>query len=95
VIGTEIIEEYGKLHKDVDGRLSSWLEVAKRSSWKHSVDVTSQNPNAGPIGKNRVVFDIKGNKYRLIVRINYEIGLVVIRWVGTHSEYNKINAHTI
>ena len=95
VVNTKIIEDYGDGHADVAGQLSSWLAIAKSSSWKHSADVKSKNPNAYPIGNKRVIFHIKGNNYRLVVRINYEIGLVEIRWVGTHKEYDSINAEAI
>jgi len=95
VVNRIVIEDYIKSHKDVSGQLSAWLETVERSNCKTPLEVKSNIPNAGPIPDNRVIFDVKGKKYRLIVEINYDIGLVYIRWIGTHADYNKIDAETI
>ena len=95
VVNRSLIEDYIKSHNDASGQLSAWLENVERLNCKTPLEIKSQIPNAGPIPDNRVIFDIKGNKYRMIVKINYSIGLVYVRWIGTHAEYNKINAETI
>jgi mRNA interferase HigB len=95
VVNRLVIEDFIKSHQEVSGQLAAWLENIERSDCKTPLEIKSQIPNAGPIPDNRVIFDIKGNKYRLIVKINYNIGLVYVRWIGTHAEYSKINAETI
>jgi mRNA interferase HigB len=66
-----------------------------KSVWKHPNDIKSEYPSASILADNRVVFNIKGNSYRLIVKINYSHQMVWIRFVGTHTEYDKIDATKI
>lgn len=68
---------------------------AKRALWKSPADIKDVYRNASFIASNRVVFNIKGNKYRLVVAARYEYGIVYIRFVGTHREYERIDASTI
>jgi mRNA interferase HigB len=67
----------------------------KIAEWKDSDDVKATFANASIIVDNRIVFNIKGNDYRLVCHVEYEIGNVMIKWFGTHKEYDKINAETI
>ena len=67
----------------------------KQADWKTTSDVKNDYRNASFVGNNRVIFNIKGNKYRLVVIINYQHKIVYIRFVGTHNEYDKIDASTI
>jgi mRNA interferase HigB len=76
-------------------RLKSWHKEAEEANWKNPQDIKNNYPAASFLADNRVVFNIKGNSYRLIVKINYEFSLVWIRFIGTHPEYDKINAETI
>lgn len=80
---------------DAEQHLRAWYAEAKKANWKNSNDIKKQYRNASIVGNNRVVFNIKGNKYRLIVAIDYNFHLVFIRFVGTHTEYDKIDAKTI
>ena len=73
----------------------SWYAEAKNSDWKKPNDIALEFPSASFIANNRVVFNIKGNKYRLICAINYEFKIIYIRFVGTHSDYDKINVKEI
>ncbi len=81
--------------EDSEQALKSWYQEASTATWKTPNEVKQQYKNASVIGDNRIVFNICGNKYRLIVKINYEAQWLFIRFVGTHKEYDKIDAATI
>ena len=89
----EFYEQPGR--KDAKGHLEAWYYEAKKALWASPADVKYQYRSASIIGDNRVVFNIAGNKYRLIVRINYDSKTVFVRFLGTHKEYDKINAEVI
>jgi mRNA interferase HigB len=80
---------------DSEQQLKAWYQEAKMSNWKNPNDIKSQYKNASIVGNNRVVFNICGNKYRLVVKVNYVTGWIFIRFVGTHSEYDKIDVTII
>ncbi len=75
--------------------LKSWIAVVKKAQWSTNNDLKEQFGKASIINGKRVVFDIHGNNYRLVVDIEYKIQQIFIVWVGTHSEYDKINVEKI
>jgi len=75
--------------------LKSWFREASDADWKGPKEIKREFPSASFLADNRVVFNIKGNKYRLIVKMNYEYQMTWIRFVGTHAEYDKIDAGKI
>ncbi len=75
--------------------MKSWFREASAAVWNDPVDVKQRYRNASIVGGNRVVFNIGGNKYRLITQINYSFKIIYIRFVGSHAAYDKINAETI
>lgn len=81
--------------EDSEEPLKSWYQEAKQSNWQNPNELKQQYRNASIVGDNRVVFNICGNKYRLVVKINYETQWVFIRFVGTHKEYDKIDVTKI
>ena len=89
----EFYEQPGR--QDAKGQLETWYYEAKHAQWESPADVKAQYGSASVIGDNRVVFNIAGNKYRLIVRINFNSKTVFVRFVGTHQEYDKIDAEVI
>ena len=95
IISRKALREFWKRHPDARQALQAWYADAKRATWKTPVDIKNVYRNASTIANNRVVFNIKGNRYRLVVAINYEHGIVYIRFVGTHQEYARIDAATI
>lgn len=81
--------------KDSEQPLKAWHNEAMKAKWKNPNDVKKQYKNASVVGNNRIVFNICGNKYRLIVLINYKAEWIFVRFVGTHKEYDKIDASKI
>ena len=82
-------------HQDAKGALEAWYYEAKNAQWASPADVKAQYGSASILKDNRVVFNIAGNKYRLVVRINYDSKTVFVRFIGTHREYDKIDAEVI
>ncbi len=78
-----------------EGALKAWLAEAKVAQWKTPQDGKNQYANASFIAKNRVVFNIKGNDYRLIVAIAYRMQYVYVKFIGTHAEYDQVDAATV
>ena len=95
VAGREFIDTFTKIRPDAAGPLKAWYHEVKSASWKSPIDVKAKYGQASILKSNRVVFNIGGNKYRLVVAINYEVGLIRVRWVGTHQAYDKINAEEV
>lgn len=95
VISVKILREFWERHRDAEEMLRAWVAEAASADWQTPNDVRKRFPSADILPKNRVVFNIKGNHYRLIVVIHYNRGIVYIRFVGTHAEYDRIDAETI
>ena len=79
----------------VKSALDAWFHEALRADWKKPADVLKSYANASIVGSDRVVFNIKGNDYRLIVAINYRHRIVFIKWIGTHKAYDEIDVKTV
>jgi len=84
-----------KDEKAVKSALDAWFHEALRADWKSPADVLGTYANASVVGPDRVVFNIKGNDYRLVVAINYRHQIVFIKWIGTHADYDKIDVKTV
>ncbi len=82
-------------YADAEQTLLAWFTEAKETEWANSNAIKAKFHSASVVGKNRVVFNIKGNKYRLIVAIKYEFKIVYVRFVGTHQEYDAIDARSV
>lgn len=95
IIAVKNIREYYEKHPDSKTSLENWLATAKSANWKKPSDVVATIPTADPIKNERVVFNIAGNKYRLIVEINYIRRWVFIVFIGTHTAYDKVDATTV
>jgi len=95
VIAHRALREFWEEHADAEQSLKSWFKEATDTRWKEPNDIKRLYPSADILPGNRIVFNIKGNTYRLIVKIHYNTGIVFIRFVGTHAEYDKIDAETI
>ena len=95
IISRKTLKEFWERHPDALQPLQAWYIDTKHALWKSPADIKGVYRNASFIANNRIVFNIKGNKYRLVVAIRYEFGIVYIRFVGTHQEYERIDASTI
>ncbi|MFH1198480.1 MAG: type II toxin-antitoxin system HigB family toxin [bacterium] len=91
IISRKILLDYGKKHPASEQPLKVWFDEVRNAKWKSPNDLKTQYRNASIITAKRVVFNIKGNSFRLVVDIEYKIGIAFIVWIGTHEEYNKIN----
>lgn len=95
VIAKKVLREFWTKHSDCEQQLKSWYREAETSGWKNMNDIKREYPSASILKENRVVFNIKGNTYRLIVKINFHYQIMWIRFIGTHREYDKIDANRI
>jgi len=82
-------------YTDSETSLRAWYHDAKVAEWKSSNDLKQQYKNASIVGDGRIVFNIKGNSYRLVVLIDYEFQVMFVRFIGTHNQYDKIDAKKI
>lgn len=85
-------------HKDqraVKAALDAWFHEAKKAEWKNSAEVKKLYASASIVGAERVVFNIKGNDYRLVTAIDYPRGIVFVKWIGAHKDYDKIDVRTV
>jgi mRNA interferase HigB len=95
IIAKKILRDFWEIHPDSEQQLKSWYQETAKSVWTTPNQVKKEYPSASFLADNRIVFNIKGNHYRLIVKINYDYRMIWIRFIGTHAEYDKINAKTI
>lgn len=89
IVGLPILEAFQARHANVRGALDAWRSEVERAEWKTPQDIKQRFRSADFLAGNRVIFNVKGNAYRLVVMVRYQSGLVVIEWVGTHADYDK------
>ena len=89
LIGRDQLDTFTKRHADCLKPLRAWASMVEAAEWKSFQDVKKQFNSADVLSGNRIIFDIKGNKYRLITVAAYRQGILQVLWVGTHAEYNK------
>lgn len=95
IIALSTLREFWKKHPQAETPLRSWHAEASRVDWKSPADIKSAYGNASFLANNRVVFNIKGNDYRLVVAVHYNRRMMYVRFVGTHRDYDKIDATRI
>jgi mRNA interferase HigB len=95
VIAKKILRDFWKRHADSEEQLKTWYKEASKANWKSPVDIRAEYSNASILKSGRVVFNICGNKYRLIVDVNYVRQWIFIRLIGTYSDYDKVGADKI
>lgn len=95
VISRKTLKEYWEKEPAAEQQLKAWYAEAEDANWATPADVKAKYGNASILKGGRVVFNVCGNKYRLVVWINYGFRTIYIRFVGTHKEYDKIDAQTI
>jgi len=95
VIAISTLREFWEKHPQSETPLRSWYADVIHADWRTPADIKATHRNASFVGSNRVIFNIKGNDYRLIVAVHYNRGMLYIRFVGTHAEYDAINAEKV
>jgi len=89
LLGVLKLDEFKKAHADTRGALDAWRKEVEQANWRTSQDIKRRYPSADFLAGNRVIFNIKGNSYRLVVQVRYQNGIVAVEWIGTHAEYDK------
>ena len=95
VVARKTLKQFWKIHTDAEEALKSWFAEAEASSWSSPADIKDRYRSASILGDQRVVFNICGNKYRLVVKISYKNGVVLFRFIGTHKENNPKNVEEV
>jgi mRNA interferase HigB len=101
VVGKDVVESYLANHAGHKGirtarsQYDAWLAIVARAEWHSPQDVKASYPKISILKAGRVVFNIKGNDYRLVARVQYQAGVVAVRFFGTHAEYDAIDAETV
>lgn len=89
VFNRDKLIKFSNKYAPAKGALDAWFSEAEQAEWKKPQDIKNRYRSADFLANNRVIFNIKGNHYRLVVKIRYQNGIAVIEWVGTHAEYDK------
>lgn len=95
IIARSTLREFWQKYPDSEQSLKAWFYDVKSANWQSPSEIKNVYANASIIANNRVVFNIRGNRYRLIVHVRYDIGIVFIRFIGTHQDYDKIDSTII
>ena len=95
IIALKMLRDFWEKHSQAEMPLRAWHALARRADWRTPADVKAAYRTASFLGANRVVFNIKGNDYRLVVAVHYNRGLMFVRFIGTHKEYDRIDAEEI
>jgi len=95
IFSRKILREFWEKHPDAQNPLQTWYLDVKHTNWEKSSDIKVVYQTASFLKNNRIIFNIKGNTYRIVIVVHYKNGDVFIRFVGTHSEYDRIDANKI
>ena len=82
-------------YQDAENVMKTWIAVTRKATWSTPIEVKQSFAQTDILPNGRAVFDVGGNKYRIVAKINYRAGIVFVRFVGTHAQYDNINAATI
>ena len=89
IVGRDKLDEFSDAHADARSWIKSWIADVETATWRTPQDIKNNYATASFLADRIVIFNVKGNRYRLDVRIAYNTGIVVVRWAGTHAEYTK------
>lgn len=95
VIAKRALRDFWEKHADCEAQLKAWYRETEKSEWNSINELKTDYPSASILKDNRIVYNIKGNNYRLIVKFNFEYQICWIRFIGTHAAYDKIDANII
>jgi len=89
LVGRDLLDEFGSDHADARSWIANWIADAEAARWRTPQDVKLSYASASFLPGNFVIFNVKGNRYRLETQIAYSVGVVAVQWIGTHAEYTK------
>lgn len=95
VVSVRTLRDFWARNPGAEQSLRAWHDEASAATWQTPQDIKDRYRSASFVGNNRVVFNIKGNDYRLIVSVAYAYQAIFVKFVGTHAEYDKVNAATV
>lgn len=95
LIAIKSLRNFWEAHPDSEQPLRAWVDEVRQAAWKQPADIKTSYASASILKSRRVVFNIKGNDYRIVVAIAYQLGVIYVKFVGAHAEYDKINADTV
>ena len=89
LVGLRVLYDFMKRHLDIQGPLETWIQEVREASWSTTLEIKARYSSASFLSGNRVIFNVKGNKYRLLVKVGFNLQTVLIQKIGTHAEYDK------
>jgi len=95
IIAVSYLRSFWGKYPDAEQHLKSWVDEVKKANWSQPAEIKEQYRSASILKNRRVVFNIKGNDYRLVVSVAYRVGIVYVKFIGTHRQYDAINAETV
>ncbi len=95
VVAVKVLRAFWTLHPSSEQPLKAWFDEASKADWATPHDIKRQFASASFVGRNRVIFNIKGNDFRLVVAVAYRFGAMYVKFVGTHAQYDRISAATV
>ena len=95
ILNRRLLDKFIDKHADAESALQHWIDNVEEANWKSHNELKLDFPSANYVGKERYVFNIRGNNYRMVVVVVFIQGSLTIRFLGTHKEYDKINCKTV
>jgi len=95
IVGTSRLDEFCLKHPLTRSWVKTWLAESRAAAWGTSFDIKKRHPSASFLQNNVVIFNVKGNEYRLVTQVAYKTRIVVVKWIGTHQDYSNINWENI
>jgi mRNA interferase HigB len=96
IIALRTLRQFWERHPQAESPIRIWYGIASKAEWASTIDIKTQfGVSVDFVGDNRVIFDLSGNKYRLVVPVSYIYRRILVKFIGTHAEYDKINAETV
>lgn len=96
VIARRTLKEFWQRHRQAEGPIRVWYALASKARWRTPADIKRQfGSSVDFVGDNRMIFDLGGNKYRMVVHVSYTFGRVLVKFVGTHAEYDRIDPERV
>jgi mRNA interferase HigB len=91
VVGTEKLLSFAATHPNTRSWIQGWLAEARDANWRTPHDVKARFPSVSFLAKNFLIFNVKGNEHRMVAQISYQSKVMVVKWIGTHQEYDRVN----